>query len=185
MQSAKREEELKELQQMQQQCTPNEAPFIQQAITACKKRENLRVLQEATVIGATCNATTFEVFEGLQFPIVFLDECSRQIEPLSLLPLRLGCKRAVLVGDPMQLPPTIALVLALHAYKPTPFYVMDEIDAALDWRNFSIIAAYLKERASLDAQFVVISLRSAMFEVAQQMVGVYKQRNCSQVVVCA
>ena len=80
---------------------------------------------------------------------------------------------------------SLALVLALHAYKPTPFYVMDEIDAALDWRNVSIIAAYLKERASLDAQFVVISLRSGMFEVARQMVGVYKQRNCSQVVVCA
>ena len=35
-------------------------------------------------------------------------------------------------------------VFALHHYKPTPFYVMDEIDAALDFRNVSIVANYIK-----------------------------------------
>ena len=32
---------------------------------------------------------------------------------------------------------SLALVFALHHYKPTPIYVMDEIDAALDFRNVS------------------------------------------------
>ena len=41
---------------------------------------------------------------------------------------------------------SLALVFALHAYKPTPLYVMDEIDAALDFRNVSIIANIIKER---------------------------------------
>jgi structural maintenance of chromosome 4 len=35
-------------------------------------------------------------------------------------------------------------VFALHHYKPTPLYVMDEIDAALDFRNVSIVANYIK-----------------------------------------
>lgn len=34
---------------------------------------------------------------------------------------------------------SLALVFALHHYKPTPLYVMDEIDAALDFRNVSFV----------------------------------------------
>jgi structural maintenance of chromosome 4 len=68
---------------------------------------------------------------------------------------------------------SLALVFALHHYKPTPLYVMDEIDAALDFRNVSIIAAYIKERTK-NAQFIVISLRNNMFELAARLVGVYK-----------
>jgi structural maintenance of chromosome 4 len=38
---------------------------------------------------------------------------------------------------------SLALVFALHHYKPTPLYVMDEIDAALDFRNVSYLLLYL------------------------------------------
>lgn len=68
---------------------------------------------------------------------------------------------------------SLALVFALHHYKPTPLYVMDEIDAALDFRNVSIVAAYIRERTK-NAQFIVISLRNNMFELASRLVGVYK-----------
>ncbi|KAI5964050.1 SMC4 [Candida pseudojiufengensis] len=71
---------------------------------------------------------------------------------------------------------SLALVFALHSYKPTPLYVMDEIDAALDFRNVSIVANYIKERTK-NAQFVVISLRNNMFELAAKLVGIYKVDN--------
>ncbi|CAK9435291.1 uncharacterized protein LODBEIA_P57440 [Lodderomyces beijingensis] len=71
---------------------------------------------------------------------------------------------------------SLALVFALHKYKPTPLYVMDEIDAALDFRNVSIVANYIKERTK-NAQFIVISLRNNMFELAQKLVGIYKIDN--------
>ena len=72
---------------------------------------------------------------------------------------------------------SLALVFALHVYKvgshtskiqisvsvnkcvqPTPLYFMDEIDAALDFRNVSIVANYIKDRTK-NAQFIIISLR--------------------------
>lgn len=38
---------------------------------------------------------------------------------------------------------------------------MDEIDAALDFRNVSIVANYIKDRTK-NAQFIIISLRYAV-----------------------
>lgn len=81
---------------------------------------------------------------------------------------------------------SLALVFALHHYKPTPLYVMDEIDAALDFRNVSlpdrirqltltepvqvsIVASYIKERTK-NAQFIVISLRNNMVCLLSQLV---------------
>lgn len=56
---------------------------------------------------------------------------------------------------------------------------MDEIDAALDFRNVSIVANYIAERTK-DAQFVIISLRNNMFELADRLVGIYKTSNCTK-----
>lgn len=68
---------------------------------------------------------------------------------------------------------SLALVFALHHIKPTPIYVMDEIDAALDFRNVSIVGRYVLEQAQ-GAQFIIISLRNNMFELAHQLVGICK-----------
>ncbi|KAG0475511.1 hypothetical protein HPP92_015197 [Vanilla planifolia] len=74
---------------------------------------------------------------------------------------------------------SLALVFALHHYKPTPLYVMDEIDAALDFKNVSIVGHYVKDRTR-DAQFIIISLRNNMFELADRLVGIYKTENCTK-----
>uniref|UniRef100_H2Z793 SMC hinge domain-containing protein n=1 Tax=Ciona savignyi TaxID=51511 RepID=H2Z793_CIOSA len=74
---------------------------------------------------------------------------------------------------------SLALVFALHYYRPTPLYVMDEIDAALDFKNVTIIAHYIKKRTR-NAQFIIISLRNNMFEIADRLVGIYKTDNCTK-----
>ena len=53
---------------------------------------------------------------------------------------------------------SLALVFALHDYKPNALYVMDEVDAALDFQNVSVIANYIKSKTK-NVQFVVVSLR--------------------------
>lgn len=74
---------------------------------------------------------------------------------------------------------SLALVFALHHFKPTPLYFLDEIDAALDYKNVSIVANYVKERTK-DAQFIIISLRNNMFELADRLVGIYKTHNSTK-----
>jgi chromosome segregation protein len=50
----------------------------------------------------------------------------------------------------------LAFLFALQRFKPSPFYLMDEIDAALDKENSLKIAKWLKE-ASKESQFVIIT----------------------------
>ncbi|KPI83782.1 hypothetical protein ABL78_7182 [Leptomonas seymouri] len=77
---------------------------------------------------------------------------------------------------------SLALIFSLHYIKPTPIYVMDEIDAALDFRNVSIVASYVLRQA-LGAQFIIISLRNNMFEEAHQLVGVCKVNDTTSTLV--
>eukprot|EP00922_Rhytidocystis_sp_ex-Travisia-forbesii_P021756 GHVS01031858.1.p1 GENE.GHVS01031858.1~~GHVS01031858.1.p1 ORF type:complete len:808 (+),score=212.53 GHVS01031858.1:38-2461(+) len=74
---------------------------------------------------------------------------------------------------------SLALVFALHKLKPTPLYFMDEIDAALDCCNVSIIATYLKNYTK-NAQFIIISLRDQMFEHCNRMIGIYKTQDVTK-----
>ena len=77
---------------------------------------------------------------------------------------------------------SLSLIFALHHYKPSPLYVMDEIDAALDFRNVSIIANYIKDQTK-DSQFIIISLRNHMFELANKLIGIYKTFDITKTVI--
>lgn len=65
----------------------------------------------------------------------------------------------------------IALLFAMLKVKPSPFCVLDEIEAALDEANVNRFALYLKELVNLN-QFVVISHRKGTMEVADVLYGV-------------
>lgn len=74
---------------------------------------------------------------------------------------------------------SLALIFALHYYKPSPLYVMDEIDAALDFKNVSIVGNYIKERTK-NTQFLIISLRNNMYELSDRLIGIYKTYNSTK-----
>ncbi|EOD19992.1 hypothetical protein EMIHUDRAFT_451041 [Emiliania huxleyi CCMP1516] len=71
----------------------------------------------------------------------------------------------------------LALLFAMHDYRPSPFFVMDEIDAALDNVNVTSVAKFIRARADEGKlQFVVISLKDNFYEKAQGLVGIYRDR---------
>lgn len=72
----------------------------------------------------------------------------------------------------------LALLFALHSYRPAPFFVLDEVDAALDNANVNKVAAFIRDHAQQEKmQFVVISLKDAFYEKADALVGVFKDRD--------
>ena len=52
----------------------------------------------------------------------------------------------------------LALLFAIHSYQPSPFFVLDEVDAALDNANVQKLVTYVKNHAGPGMQFIVISL---------------------------
>lgn len=68
----------------------------------------------------------------------------------------------------------IALYFAILKVRPTPFCVMDEIDAALDETNVSRFAEYMR-RMSDKTQFLVITHRRGTMEQADMLYGVTMQ----------
>lgn len=56
----------------------------------------------------------------------------------------------------------LALILALLKYRPAPFYILDEVDAALDLSHTQNIGNLLKKRFK-SSQFIVVSLKEGMF----------------------
>ncbi len=65
----------------------------------------------------------------------------------------------------------LAFLLALQEYKPAPFYVLDEVDAALDQKNSVRVTKLLAERLK-DAQIIVISHNNATVKEADSIFGV-------------
>ncbi|KAL6863191.1 Structural maintenance of chromosomes protein 1 [Amphichorda felina] len=70
----------------------------------------------------------------------------------------------------------LALLFAIHSYQPSPFFVLDEVDAALDNANVDKIKKYIREHAGPGMQFVVISLKTGLFQDSESLVGVYRDQ---------
>ncbi|KAF2184743.1 P-loop containing nucleoside triphosphate hydrolase protein [Zopfia rhizophila CBS 207.26] len=70
----------------------------------------------------------------------------------------------------------LALLFAIHSFKPSPFFVLDEVDAALDNVNVGRVAKYVKEHASPGMQFIVISLKAGLFQESESLVGVMRDQ---------
>ncbi|CAM38937.1 conserved hypothetical protein [Leishmania braziliensis MHOM/BR/75/M2904] len=133
-------------------------------------RQRLKEVYQLLTHGGDADMELVDVndpFEGIHFVVRPPKKSWKQISNLS------GGEKTL---------SSLALIFSLHYIKPTPIYVMDEIDAALDFRNVSIVASYVLRQAR-GAQFIIISLRNNMFEEAHQLVGVCKVNDTTSTLV--
>jgi len=68
----------------------------------------------------------------------------------------------------------VALLMAIFKYQPSPFCIMDEVDAPLDEANIGRLTKLLREM-SHQTQFVVITHSKRTMEAAQSLYGVTMQ----------
>uniref|UniRef100_A0A3B4WWT7 Structural maintenance of chromosomes protein n=1 Tax=Seriola lalandi dorsalis TaxID=1841481 RepID=A0A3B4WWT7_SERLL len=67
----------------------------------------------------------------------------------------------------------LALVFAIHSFRPAPFFILDEVDAALDNTNISKVTSFIREESRGNMQIIVISLKEEFFSKADALLGVY------------
>ena len=82
---------------------------------AAQRALERRVLSAADVVCVTCVGAGDPRLSSFRFRRVLIDEATQAVEPEALIPLVLGCKQLVLVGDHCQLGPVILNKVAAKA----------------------------------------------------------------------
>jgi senataxin len=74
-----------------------------------RRRFQQEIIDGAHVLCATLSGSGHDMFRNInvEFETVIIDEAAQCIELSALIPLKYGCSKCILVGDPEQLPPTV------------------------------------------------------------------------------
>ena len=106
------------------------------------RREAQNRVKKSRLIFTTCIGSALGLLREEEFDIVLVDEASQQTEPAAITPLTKGCKRAILVGDHVQLRATVQK----HA-------VVSGFDISLFERLYTMTNAPNVEKVMLDTQY--------------------------------
>jgi len=74
----------------------------------------------------------------------------------------------------------LSLIFAIQEYRPHHFYVLDEVDAALDKRNSEKLSTLIREYIK-NAQYIMISHNDPIVSEAKALYGVSKQEGVSKI----
>ena len=69
----------------------------------------------------------------------------------------------------------IALLFSIYQYKPSPFCILDEVDAPLDDMNIQKFTRVLKQ-FSEETQFIIVTHNKLTMEAANYMYGVTMEK---------
>ncbi|MCJ1311256.1 DEAD-box type RNA helicase [Agyrium rufum] len=74
-----------------------------------RRKIQQEILDGAHIVCATLSGSGHDMFQSIniEFETVIIDEAAQSIELSALIPLKYGCAKCIMVGDPKQLPPTV------------------------------------------------------------------------------
>lgn len=119
-----------------------------------------------------------ELFGGGRAELILTDaenvlECGIEIE---VQPPGKKLQNMMLLSGGERAFTAIALLFAILKLKPSPFCILDEIEAALDDANVGRFAEYIK-RYSATTQFIIVTHRKGTMEGADALYGVTMQEH--------
>ena len=102
---------------------------VQRDMDVARRKIQQEIIDNAHILCATLSGSGHEMFQNLniEFDVVIIDEAAQSVELSALIPLKYGCSKCVLVGDPRQLPPTVlSKAASKYAYEQSLFARMEK-----------------------------------------------------------
>jgi superfamily I DNA and/or RNA helicase len=115
-----------------------------------KARDQIKRCQ---LIFTTCIGSGLGLLRSEIFDTVIVDEASQQTEPASLVPLTKGCRKAILVGDHVQLGATVHKHAVLQGFDVSLFERLYKQDSQSDSVFWDRAASGSVAKVMLDTQY--------------------------------
>eukprot|EP00189_Rhodosorus_marinus_P001936 CAMPEP_0113959820 /NCGR_PEP_ID=MMETSP0011_2-20120614/4361_1 /TAXON_ID=101924 /ORGANISM="Rhodosorus marinus" /LENGTH=858 /DNA_ID=CAMNT_0000971183 /DNA_START=79 /DNA_END=2655 /DNA_ORIENTATION=+ /assembly_acc=CAM_ASM_000156 len=142
------------------------------------------VLWEASVVFCTLSSAGTPLFShiGIDFDTVIIDEAAQAIELSTLIPVKYGCQRLIMVGDVAQLPATVLSRVSIdHGYDVSLFHRLQECGFPVwflrtQYRMHPAISTYPAERFYMNKLVNAEELMSASWESLLEKHPYYSMR---------
>ena len=150
---------------------------LQRTITRINKISRERFAETFTAVNECFKKTFSHIFPGGRGELLLTDE-SDLLETGVDIDIQIPGKKAqsvsLLSGGEKSLA-AIALIFAILLYRPTPFLILDEVDAALDDANTNLFNRLIRDVAE-SSQVIMITHNKSTMEVADTLFGVTMQK---------
>jgi chromosome segregation protein len=145
----------------------------QSAIAEIKRRSREKFVEAFTAINENFKKMFIELFGGGQGEMKLIDETDVLESGIEIIAQPPGkrLQNVLLLSGGEKAMAALSLVMAIFKYRPSPFCLLDEVDAPLDDVNIGRFADKVVEM-SAETQFMVITHNKRTMEAARTLYGV-------------
>ncbi len=147
--------------------------LTEEALSEIKRRSRERFRHAFAHINENFQRMFVELFGGGRGEMILIDEDDILESGIDLIAQPPGkrLQNVLLLSGGEKAMAAIALVLAIFQYRPSPFCILDEVDAPLDEMNVGRFSTKVIEMSS-ETQFLVITHNKQTMEAARALYGV-------------